>query len=48
MTDRRKAMVDEILEYVNLYKNDYGKRPSQQEIDDFLYSWQAKRRPKND
>ena len=42
VTDKRKAMVEEIMEYVNMYRADYGRRPTQQEIDDFLYTWQRK------
>lgn len=41
MSDKRKAMVDEILDYVNTYRKDFGHRPSQQQIDDFMYTWKA-------
>lgn len=36
-------MVDEIMAYVQAYRNDYGRSPSQQELDDFMYSWRKNR-----
>lgn len=42
LTDKRQAMVDELLDFVENYKENHGVRPTQQEIDDFIYSWRKK------
>lgn len=42
MTEKREAMAAEILDFVKRYKERFGYRPSQQEIDDFIYSWNTK------
>lgn len=40
MTNKRKAMVEELMDWISGYRKDFGCRPTQQEIDDFMYSWE--------
>lgn len=39
MTDKRRAMVDELADWIKKWRGTYGRQPTQQEIDDFMYSW---------
>lgn len=41
VTERRKAMVSELSDWIKKWRNTYGRPPTQQEIDDFMYSWRA-------
>lgn len=39
MSGKRMAMVDELSDWVKKWRNVYGRPPTQQEVDDFCYSW---------
>lgn len=47
MSDKRRAMADEILEFVKEHKKrNGGDRPTQQQLDDYIYSWRLDELPR--